>query len=350
MYKYLHIMHDGIPNGMQNIISFFNTIYDENDHMFVLVSKKENAELRQVKNVLILPTFQPGVILPMIKKSKYVFLHSLFMRIDMKFYMLLHKKQMEKIVWIAFGMDLYNDKKTGKVKSLITEKFKRNIQYFIGIFPPDVDYFQKHYGNRAKAFYVKYAGLKSRALYSEAPKVSLISEKIKSGKPVNILIGHQGNPKLNHMKVIDKIAEFKEENIQVYIPLSYGFSDYADTVEEYAKSKLGDKVTIFRELMSLSAYMEFLETINIAIFDTERQIGMGNITPLIYMQKKMYLNGVMYDYFHDMGIKVCMADSISDYNDFIADVDMSNASNIIRESTALETRVRQWDEVFKELK
>ena len=350
MSKYLHILNNGHPSVPKNMVLIIKKYFDPEEHQFVIVSPKEIDAVKNEPNVRFIDSFDTKLLISMVKDAKYVFMHSFFFRIDMIIYLLLHKKQMDKMIWVAWGMDLYENTRVNSIKSYIRDRFKRRLKYFIGIFPPDIEFFKKHYGDRAKTFYAPYSGVKTSVLYSTEPQVVPMSDKLRNNETINVLVGHQSNPKLNHIGVIDKLERFKDENIMVYIPLSYGDKAHADRVEAYAKMKLGQKVSVLREFMDFAAYRKLLSSIDIAIFDTDRQIALGNINPLLYMQKKMYLNGVMYEYFRSKGINVCKADSISEFDDFVKDADMSNASMIIKRDNSVENKIEKWNDVFEALK
>ena len=116
-----------------------------------------------------------------------------------------------------------------------------------------------------------------------------LAEKVRNGDCINILIGHSCDPNLNHIEVLEDLLKFKDENIKIYIPLSYGIMANGDQVERKAKDLFGDKVFCLREMMDRDQYLDFLATIDIAIFNTQRQIGLGNLAPLRYMGKKLFI-------------------------------------------------------------
>jgi hypothetical protein len=111
---------------------------------------------------------------------------------------------------------------------------------------------------------------------------------------------------LNHIEVLNQLTKYQNENIRIYLPLSYGDKNYGDQVEKYAKNLFGDKVVCLRNMMTKSDYMDFLSMIDIAIFNTSRQIGLGNITPLLYMGKKIFMpaGSIMYEYYKSVGVEV----------------------------------------------
>lgn len=130
-------------------------------------------------------------------------------------------------------------------------------------------------------------------LYKKQYKLRTLAEKTLNNEYINIQIGHSSTSILNHIDVLENLVKYKNENIKIYIPLSYGNKKYGDRVQEVATQLFKDKVVCIREMMDKDDYMKFLSAIDIAIFNTTRQIGLGNITPLLYMEKKsIFLRGL----------------------------------------------------------
>ncbi len=350
----LHVMNGGNHKVIYSYIKFINKEYEKDDHYFCIYDPSPEPFVYQESNICNMENRNFSAVMKMIKKYDIVFFHSMCIGTITKLQLLLNKKLMKKIVWIAWGMDLYEDIYNrgifGKVKKYIDTALKKRIGYFVGIFEPDIDYFKDKYGSKAKTFYAPYVISAEDKLYKSDPEVSSIQNKLIENKTINILIGHQSNPVLNHVKIIDSVSRFKNENIHIYIPLSYGNNSYGEYVKAYAERRLGSKATVITEMMAFDKYMKMLNSIDIAVFDTKRQIGLGNINPLLYMQKKLYLNseGVMYKYYRSHGINVCDSkdlDNIS-YNEFTCDVDMKNASEFIRKRSNTEYFKNLWDKVF----
>ena len=200
--------------------------------------------------------------------------------------------------WVAWGADLYQwkNKPEGNIlrrckiyiRNAIAFRFRERIKYFVGIFPPDIDYFKKEFKSDAKTFYASYVGGLFNDLYTKRLNLMPLEGKILNSECINIQIGHSSTSILNHIDVLENLVKYKNENIKIYIPLSYGNKEYGDRVQEVAIQLFRDKVVCIREMMDKDDYMKFLSTIDIAIFNTTRQIGLGNITPLLYMEKNLY--------------------------------------------------------------
>lgn len=129
-----------------------------------------------------------------------------------------------------------------------------------------------------------------------------ILEKDKPANPTRILLGNSASPTNRHVDVIDELKKFKDQNIVVYAPLSYGDKQYRDEIVEYGKTVLGSKFVPLLEFMDKAAYDEFLQTITIGIFNFNRQQGLGNVSLLMRYGAKVYVsrdNPVREDYLRE---------------------------------------------------
>lgn len=357
----LHIMV-GSYIIIGSYIRFVNEKFDPDRHRFLIVDNKENIpiELLQYNNVILINNDKRKFrkLLKYIENSDRVLLHSLFMlRAYEQLWLLFHYKMFKKVVWVAWGADLYQWKH--KEKSILHESrnfivyvFRKKIKYFVGIFPPDIDFFKKEFKSNAKTFYASYVGGLYDPLYKKQLNIPSLAEKVKNKECINIQIGHSCTTILNHIQVLNDLHKFKNENIKIYIPLSYGDMEYGNQVEQHAKALFGDKSICIRKMMSKDDYLEFLSTIDVAIFNTPRQIGLGNITPLLYMGKKIFIpkGTVMYEYYKSRNIEICDCNLISklDFDAFIKPVDMKSAKEFVEtHSLNKEDKIAMWQRVFE---
>lgn len=357
MTKYLHIIGTGnaVAKSFPNFISEY---FPCKDHSFLIIGDKVRREELPERTVQI-KKYDHKAVMEQIKKSQYVLIHGLSLSTRTKL-RLLQPKYRKKLVWVAWGADLYQQNYKGNItqqfKAIVDTRFKKTVPFFVGIFQPDIAYFHKKYGTKAKSFFAKYAaGSETRnPLYNAPPELRTIKQRVEAGQCVNVIIGHQANPLLSHCTVIDWLARFKAENVHIYIPLSYGDMAYAEKTAAYAERVLGDKVTVLRDFMSQQEYMQLLQDMDIAVFHIDRQIGLGNIYPMMYMQKKIYMksDGVMYGHFRTDGIEIQPSEALESisFDELLRDADMSAATAYIDALQDTAANIARWQAVFTALK
>jgi hypothetical protein len=343
-------------------MKFIYENFDVNNHVFLIIDKKSKVpiELMEYPNLILLEAKNNGskLILNYMKKYNRIILHSLFIDRKLQLQLMLQPSVMAKIYWVDWGMDLYQWKKKDqgsillKYTNLISYLFRFKIKNFVGIFPPDIKFFKEEFRSKANTYYASYVGgLYNCAYYNNYECISL-QQKKDDHKCINIQIGHQSNPILNHDKVLEDLKKYKEEDIKIFLPLNYGDMKHGYHVMRKAKSIFGDKVVIIRRKMSKEDYMEFLSTIDIAIFNTDRQIGLGNIMPLMYWGKKIFMpsSSVMYKFFQLHNIDISDYSKITDmnYGDFIRSVDMSGGKRYIETNIMDKDKlIKMWSKVFR---
>ncbi|HHX70562.1 MAG TPA: TDP-N-acetylfucosamine:lipid II N-acetylfucosaminyltransferase, partial [Gallicola sp.] len=288
----LHITTGSNYNVTIDFIKFINGNFTDSSHRFLVIDNPKNvpSEFKNIDNIIIIDRNDNKyykLIYKYIQKQELVILHSLCLDVYFQMFLLTKPLLMKKIVWVAWGMDLYqwmrnSNKIVYKLRNYISYNFRQKIKYFVGIFPPDIDYFKKEFKSNAITFYASYTGNLYNPLYGKDKYFNKLEDKVKGNGCINIQIGHSSTKTLNHLEVLKSLEKFKGKNIRIYLPLSYGDMKYGDFVEEKAKKLFGDKAICIREMMSREDYMEYLSTIDIAIFNTTRQIGLGNISPMLY--------------------------------------------------------------------
>lgn len=277
--------------------------------------------------------------------------HSLyFQRIILAFLLLFKPHTVTKSVWLIWGGDLYQWKGKSNVLNCFYRKFVRRLKAAIVIFPPDEKVLRETFDFKKKVFSATYPNHDDiQDLINRSHEN--VSE---NDSTVRILIGHSATETMHHKRCLDLLARFKSEDIMICLPLSYGTPSYADEVEAYAKEIFGpEKVLALREYMPLDAYMDFLKSVDVAVFDSERQIALGNIYPLMYMKKPIYLTreGIMFQYFNEINLSVKAIDELEQVqalSDMLYDVSEENYT-FAKQYYNMESFHQEWEKIFHEL-
>lgn len=362
--KILHILPDSNKSVIEAYIKFVRENFNSNDHRIIIVANKVSKinEFHKYINVQIISSLSTQDMINFVDNYDKIIIHYLYFKTTQMLRLLFYPVVFKKIVWVAWGADLYQWKKNidgnifERIKTLtknnIALTFRKRIRYFVGIFPPDIDYFKNEINSNAQTFYASYVGGIDSKFFQKQIRVLSLEEKLARKECIKIQIGHSSSKVLNHLDVLEKLSKFKNENIKLFIPLSYGDKEYGDEVHKEAIKIFGDKAICIRDMMNKDDYMEFLSNIDIVIFNTTRQIGLGNLIPLLYMEKKIYIpkGSVMYDFYKNQGINICnyFDINIGNYNSFVSPIDMSAGKEfIISNELRIENKVDMWNKVFE---
>lgn len=313
--KILHLMKP--EKFTKDVAEFYNSYFNNGEHEICYVNKKGNESLindsLSIKQTeVFLSSSNKKITIALVKYLReydYIVLHSLFFA---NYFLLLHPKVIKKFIWIAWGYDLYNWPHVAqgfksKVSYYIGKYIRNNCSAFVGIFPPDCNVFKEKFPHsKAKVFYAPYCGAKIPEEYQHYSADSNLDKRIADNEPIYIQVGHNAAKSLNHMKALESLSHLKDENIRIFLPLSYGDAQYGEKVQRYAETIFGEKAICLRDFMPSDQYFALLERIDIAVFNTHRQIGLGNINRMIFRNVKLYLpeDSVMYRYFTGKGVPI----------------------------------------------
>lgn len=239
-----------------------------------------------------------------------------------------------KIAWRFFGFELYNRMKS-KLHSELTkaEIAKKNLNYFLyqlkspksiikkvikrskSKTTKDND-FQKAVGRITYflgIFEEEYIDLKKNFSYLphfiELPNSFFstfnMDVSLKS-KTNQVLIGNSPSPSNNHFDIIKLIEEVNiKEDLNFILPCSYGSpTHYSLNLKKKIKNQHIFK--FLNDFLPLDEYRQLIANSNAAVYNTYRQMGMGNIFFSLLYGVKVYLNtkNPTYHWFKKIGLKI----------------------------------------------
>ena len=364
--KVVHLMRN--EKFTEGIARFYNKFFNDGEHEIIYYLEKEapspinkdfSIKQREYRAV------EKNGLIPYLKtlNCDYIVLHSLFLTTTEAIYLLLDRKLLNKIVWIEWGADLYSWKQKTNLRNIIRNyfdgAFRNSIPNIVCIFPPDVDYYRKTFPkSKSNVFYAPYKGYPIDKAFSKYSIESKLEAVKKDNGPIYIQIGQNSLPSLNHIKVLNYLRKYADENIKIFLPLSYGGTkEYVERVSFVAESYFPGKVIILKDFMDRNEYFKLMNNISIGIFDTERQCGLGNIQLLSFRNVKLFLseNGTMYKYFLKRGVPVEKCENISNmtFEQFTMIPEVKNKNEFekyINELSDINWAVSLWDKIYKDMR
>lgn len=354
--KYLHII--SLDKFTKGFINFIYSEYNKNEHFFV-VSGNDKKYIFEYdnENVLFFKSYKEftkdKIVKSWAEEANLIIINGLFG--NEKCFLRFPLSYLKKTYLMFWGGDFYPLKKKTGLK-FIKQNYKKFIIKralgVINLIEGDYKELISRVNTKAKKFVAPMCDdgtdLKLRKKYS------LIK---KDDNPIKILLGNSATETNMHFEAIDWLSKFKEQNIQIICPLSYGNMEYGRKVEEYGKSVFGDRFLPVTNYMNLEEYYKFISTIKIAVFNNNRQQAMGNINTLIGMKCKVYIrhDTCMWEQFSSVkGYTVYDSLTIKDesFDDFIATDDELFQSNHEKYFNKFDPSYNkaQWDIVFDSVK
>ena len=341
--KILHIAP--CDKFIPSFIKFIKEHFDFNEHEFLLIDGMAGHELEEDRNIRLSQRTIASrsrhyfhSIISMQQADKII-LHGLF---DIKIVQILFFSPwlLKKCHWVIWGGDLYSYQLGKRNKSWYKNEFFRrpvikNMGHLVTYISGDVDLARKWYG--AKGEYHECLMYLSN-IYKTLDVPDTQSDTI------NIQIGNSADPSNNHIEILDKMLPFKDKNIRIYAPLSYGDKAHAKQVISIGKELFGDKFIALTDFMPFEQYLKFLGSIDIAIFNHKRQQAMGNTITLLGLGKTVFIRSdtTQWRFFKDKNIKVY--DSIK-----LESLDKKeHLDNIlkVKDYFSGETLIKQYSEIF----
>lgn len=355
--KYLHIMHN--EKFIGPYIEFLKKNFNFKEHQFFIIDGKDEEifKIPDYENVYFYrsdcnkrKSFEILKLMKFLYKilsgAEKIYFHSLFNKRIILF-LFIFRKFLKRSNWIIWGGDIYcYQKRKNNLKSkvwyIIEDYTKGNFYSYITEFEGDYELTQKWFGAKGKYFdCFQYPS----NLYKE---VSLNQTEVKK-ECIYIQIGNSADPSNNHFEILKKLEKYKDKNIIMYCPLSYGDVEYAEKVINQGKIIFKEKFIPIVEFLDYERYLTLLSKIDIAIFAHNRQQAFGNITSLLSMKKTIYLRDEVTTtkMLKKLGIKIKSFDNLEKLEVF-DEMILERNKKIMKKRFSVEQLVEEWKKIFKE--
>lgn len=347
--KHLHVFPE--DKFTEPYIDFTNSNFDDTEHFFVVIGEGEEVRPSHQKNVKRFNLgFKEAIyLMKQMNGAEQILLHGLFLG-KVVLILFLQPWLLNRCYWIVWGGDLYSyrDPKNSpslKLKEYMRSAIIKRFGHIVTLVEKDYEHAKEWYGVTGQYHHGLYLGGINKKQLDGLP----VQQKEKAA-PVLIQIGNSADPTNNHIEAFHKVKRFKEHNIRIITPLSYGDEQYAQQVIREGTAIFKEKFLPLTEFLAPDKYISLLNSIDIGIFNNDRQQGMGNIHILLYLNKKVYVKSdtTMRKHFSDLyQIEIEAAERIEhlEFEEFI-----QNDNNNSREKLAFtfeEAYIKGvWQKIF----
>jgi dTDP-N-acetylfucosamine:lipid II N-acetylfucosaminyltransferase len=339
--KILHIVV--LDKFIPPFIDIIKEAFDINEHIFVaLEGKRYDFGLTDEHPIKWIDSPEKITYLTQILHlSKKIIIHGLWNDIFGK---LLYAMPwlLEKCYWVIWGGDLYFHRHEKYLKNYKEREFVR--KYIIQRMGNIITYIYGDY-KLAKKWYSTTANFIKCFMYPSNIYNDFAKNRY-TDSYTNILIGNSASTTNNHIDAFRLILPFRNKNIRIICPLSYGDKKYAQLIATYGKEIFGSKFYPLIDFLELEKYLNILNNIDIVLFPHNRQQAFGNTITLLGMGKKLYMRS---DVTHWKTLKEL---DLSVYNIFdfnlnrIDEKDKIKNQNIIREEFSKSNLLKSLSRVF----
>jgi hypothetical protein len=210
-----------------------------------------------------------------------------------------------RCAWVYWGGDVYYFRYRPRgCASALRERLRRAvipaIPVVAGLVPGDFEVLRATYGTRARYVCTFYP------LPMDPQALQPVERAAPRGGPVTLLVGNSGDPSNGHAWVLEALTRFRDRDVRVLAPLSYGDRAYIASVIALGRERFGDRFTPLTEFLPPEQYARLLRDVDAVIMNHPFQQGLGNIAALLLLGKKVYVRSdtTSFGWLQDLGVRV----------------------------------------------
>ena len=297
--KYIHLLWRSSENFSKRLYysaKVYSDVFREDENLFVtnlqdFYRSAKNCERDDLVFVATKKKQPASLINYLCDHCDFLFVHCMCMPPIQV--LLIKKKNLKKLVWRTWGGDIgyhvnFDGSISDKIKAFANHVLAKRYKKIrvIGIANLVDRLVFNQISNDYNFFYLSYLGRDNKQL-EYLNKLANVSPK---KDYVAIMVGHSGFSDDNHLEVFRLLSHFSGHNIRVLVPVSYGDKKYVELLKSEGNRLFGDKVHFLQDFLSFEDYCQVLNRIDIAIFNGTTSYALGNITILMHLKKKIYLN------------------------------------------------------------
>ncbi len=290
-----------------------------------------------------------------LKMRRYdrIFFHSFPAAHKRLMLMALSPSLLKRMTWIIWGADLYNEYEYLSTSPKGSHRSRLRLLRFVTsrfgavatLLPSDFEYAKSIFGLRGQHKPVSYIPV------SDLPHVAERTRQ--PGEPLRILIGNSSTRTSRFEDAFEKLKVYRDENIEIFVPLSYGDKEYAREIARLGADIFGNKFKPLLEWMAPADYGALLNSIDIGVFNHKRQQALGNIYHMFAAGKKVYVrsDGAMWSFFNsDLKTEIgdaCDLGKIS-FDELAKPVDGRANHEKIGGHIGLPNLIKMWNGILRE--
>ena len=237
-----------------------------------------------------------------------------------------------KKIWLTFGGDIHNR----KYSRILESKLIRKMNIATAVSKEEKEIILKKYG--IETLKISFPVMDDKC----EPIDGLINSSLntengdkKKRDSQTLMLGNNGYPSQRHEDILNRLRQ-KVGDVSISIPCAYGDKSYIDQLRESYSDKLN---LIFEEtFLSKADYVSYLSSIDIALFNNDRQQGYQTIIMLIGLGKTIYISSenLVSDFLKEYGFHFFWIEEISlDLNGNLKSLDETILKNNIDTAKAL---------------
>lgn len=314
MKQLVHIInHDKFTSGYVNFM--YHSMKDW-EHTFLFLEGGPKIDEEEGMQILRIPSYRSLLTDPAIRKKLMecdrIVVDGVFGVENILFFY--PRRVWAKTLLYFWGGDFCQYRKVRNLSKWVHKQIftacTRKCRGWIFLIPGDIEEFRKLIGGNKPVWTARMPQDPNRSIDRKSLRGRAASARTR------ILVGNSATPSNRHREILELLAHFPRDQIEVLVPLSYGdkatFGSYQQQLLQEGRELLGDAFHPILEQMDKPSYVRFLADVDVGIFNNDRQQGMGNINILLSLGKKVYLreDTPMWPHYTGQGYRVFPVSSL----------------------------------------
>lgn len=355
-YEANMIVHIFTNDGSYNysFLKFYESNFQIGNELFIFRSRSSGtaafgSEVLQ-RTIYIHGTLKIITqLLPRLLRAKKIYFH--YLPIGPSLYLFfIFQQLLKKSVWILWGGDVYYHFYRPKnlqsdIYEFIRCRIIKKIPSIACFVKGDYDLVKKIYHSTADYTYAVYPLMIDFDSLDKLPS--------SSNTETVILAGNSADRSNAHFEIMDILSRFGDESMKILCPLSYGDElSYVASVEKKGKELFGERFVAYKEYIDPNQYGKILNGVDVAIFNHQRQQGLGTLLSLLYRGTKVYVRSDTTSFTTLTGLGLVLFDVqtlyTQNFNEFISMDNTAKRINkeVIRREFSREKFVEIWTNLF----
>ncbi len=331
--KVVHICHN--DKFIAPFVEFLNTYFPQNEHAVLCIRAHDEFDFPLGDNVLEINSIYE-VNLTSEKIEKIIF-HSLFTNSNVDF-LYKNKEYLDKSYWVMWGGDLYSPTRDIK-NDYVRKHFKGYLNAI------DREYAINKFGMKDNFFDINYLFPIKKEWLDEAKNT------IQPKKIIKIQINNSCDE--STLQVLDMLTQYKDENIKITTILSYGATEFKESIIEKGKSIFGDKFYYYDIFLKPQEYVKELAENDVLILNQSRQQGVGNTIASLYLGKKVFIREEVSvtSYFRKQDIQIFSTQDIQNlpFDEFLLYEERDATVKNVSKYLSGDYTANKWREAFDDI-
>ncbi len=290
------------------IIEYFEGFFPEYKKYYCVIDRRGELCFQGIKNLFVIKSYIEFIsnkdLIHIMSLSDKIIINGLF---TFQYVMTLKSKYLSKTYIQFWGGDFYRFRYY-TIKNCIDKIFVnycvKRCAAVITLVDSEIKEFKHFFPYSVRFFSVPVCdGLKTRKK-QEMQREKAISKSDNSNKYV--IVGNSATPENRHEELFEILESSALKDSKIICPLSYGNREYADKIETLGKKIWGDSFVALRSFIKYEDYVDLLMNCQVGIYYHNRQQGMGNISSMINLGKKVYISrkSPLWEYYKSNGFLI----------------------------------------------